>query len=100
MGEIRDIVQPEAVGLNGAEVIPYEAVDQFQGGVPENDQEAAAGGPDDNWRFWQSQINAAMVAERRFRKGRQQSGYFARGRSCSTDSSEAPIRTRSRKKPR
>lgn len=92
MGEVRDIVQPEAVGLNGAEVMPYEAVDRLLADVPENDQEAEAQGPDGNWRFWQEQINAAMVAERRFRKEGQAAErlYFGPEEDPgSTDSSEA-----------
>lgn len=68
MGEARDIVQAEAAGLNGSEVMPYAPVDRLASGLAETDQEAEREGQDGNAKFWSDQIKSALLAERRFRK--------------------------------
>lgn len=69
MREFRpEIVQAEAMGENGAEVMAFGPVNEMLPDVPESDAQAEALGPDDNAKFWQEQINTALIHERRFRK--------------------------------
>lgn len=63
-----EIVQAEAMGERGAEVMPFAPITELRPDVPETDPEAEALGPDDNALFWQEQINTALIAERRWRK--------------------------------
>ena len=72
MNEFRpEIIQAEAMGEMGAEVMPFAPVSELRPDVPESDIEAEALGPDDNAQFWQEQINTALIHERRFRKEAQ-----------------------------
>lgn len=72
MREFRpEIIQAEAMGEMGAEVMPFAPVSELRPDVPESDAEAEALGPDDNAQFWQEQINTALIYERRFRKEAQ-----------------------------
>lgn len=66
-----DIILPGAMGRDGADAMPWQPVSEILPDaldVPERDAEAEAKGPDENWRFWQEQINTALVHERRWRK--------------------------------
>lgn len=65
---ISDIIQPGAIGPDGDEAMPWQSLRDLEPDVPETDQEAETTGPDENWRFWQEQINTALIHERRFRK--------------------------------
>lgn len=72
MNEFRpEIIQAEAMGEFGAEVMPLAPITELRPDVPESDTEAEALGPDDNAQFWQEQINTALIYERRFRKEAQ-----------------------------
>lgn len=72
MNEFRpEIIQAEAMGELGAEVMPFAPINELRPDVPESDTEAEALGPDDNAQFWQEQINTALIYERRFRKEAQ-----------------------------
>ena len=50
-----EIIQAEAMGEMGAEVMPYAPINELRPDVPESDAEAEALGPDDNAQFWQEQ---------------------------------------------
>ena len=63
-----EIIQAGALGERGADVMEFAPITEMLPDVPESDQEAEAKGPDENAQFWQEQINAALVFERRFRK--------------------------------
>lgn len=60
---------PQIVDANGAgrDVAPHEPVDTAPDYAPESDTEAERRGPDDNWRFWEQQVQAGLVFERRWR---------------------------------
>lgn len=60
-----DIVPVGALGMDGAQADVYEPQRGYD--VPESNEEAAQGGPDDQAQFWQKQIAAALMAERRWR---------------------------------
>lgn len=61
-----EIIPTNAVG---ADTAPYDPTIAAEANMPppETDTEAAQQGPDDNWKFWQAQISAALVHERRWR---------------------------------
>ena len=64
----RDIIAAGEGARAGESVVPHEPVREFLShDAPQNDDEAEAQGPDANWTFWQKQIGAALVGERRFR---------------------------------
>lgn len=68
-----NIVPAGVMGRDGEEAVPFAPPSEYMvgGEVPETDQEAEAGGPDENWTFWQQQITTALIQERRWRKEAQ-----------------------------
>ncbi|ANH49102.1 hypothetical protein [Tritonibacter mobilis] len=64
MVDKREIVQSTA---GGDDIAPHE--DMREGDVfdPQSDSEAENQGPDTNWKFWDEQIKAALIHERRWR---------------------------------
>ncbi|MBL8562457.1 MAG: hypothetical protein JNN06_09265, partial [Gemmobacter sp.] len=61
------------------------------------DAEAESAGPDENWRFWQEQINTALVVERRWRREalHAENLYFGPDEdSGGGDSASAPLENR------
>lgn len=64
-----DIVTAEDPRSQGDDVVAYSPAAEFNdNGLPETDDEAEAQGPTENWEFWNKQIAAAMVDERRARQ--------------------------------
>lgn len=65
-------VIPGSVGPDGADIVPYEdgfaqeAALGLRDKDPENSEEAEEAGPDSEALFWQNQIEAAIVARRRW----------------------------------
>ena len=47
--------------------MPHEDLRDGDTYTPESDSEAAGEGPDGNWKFWDDQIKAGLVHERRWR---------------------------------
>lgn len=64
MQDKREIVEAAAAG---DDIIAHENMRDGEKYEPENDTEAAESGPDDNWRFWDGQIKAGLLHERRWR---------------------------------
>lgn len=64
MVDTREIVQAAA---SGDDIVPHEAMRQGETFEPETDSDAEAKGPDDNWKFWDEQIKAGLIHERRWR---------------------------------
>jgi hypothetical protein len=61
-----DVVPFGAVGMEGADAATYEPQRGYID-TPETDSEASEGGPTQQALFWKKQIEAALVAERRWR---------------------------------
>lgn len=66
MVDKREIVQAGQAGPDGS-VMPHENMREGEKFTPENDGEAERSGPDENWKFWDGQIKAALIHERRWR---------------------------------
>lgn len=64
MADKRDIVESAA---GGTDIVPYETLREGEAYTPETDAEAEDQGPDENWKFWDEQIKAGLVYERRWR---------------------------------
>jgi hypothetical protein len=62
-----DIVSSSAAGRDGEEIVPYENIRDMEPDGAETDSEAESQGPDEEWRFWDSQIRAGLIHERRWR---------------------------------
>lgn len=66
----REIIQSTKGANAGVEVDEYDPMREGESDVdqPESDSEAEQKGPDENWQFWQKQITAGLVHERRWRR--------------------------------
>ena len=64
MAEQRDIVMATA---SGKDAIPAEDMREGEAWTPESDSAAERQGADENWKFWEDQIKAALIHERRWR---------------------------------
>jgi len=62
----RNIVDAGKIGIDGQDAEPFH-----EGGPaphePESDQQAEQEGPDQNWKFWSEQLQAALAYENRWR---------------------------------
>jgi hypothetical protein len=68
MSDKREIVASYEAGRDGDQIEPYQPTRELElGGSPETDDQAEQQGPDENAKFWNDQINAAMIYERRWR---------------------------------
>ena len=63
----REIVKSGEAGIGGEDIIPHEDMRSGERFTPESDAEAEREGPDENWRFWDGQIKAGLIHERRWR---------------------------------
>ena len=61
-----DVLPVGAMGMEGADAVAYEPVRGLTD-APETDTEASEAGPSAQAQFWERQISAALVAERRWR---------------------------------
>jgi len=71
--DTRKTVPSTAAAREGDPTVPYEPVRDNIQDAPETDQEAQEGGSSEAWQFWNKQLAAALVHERRFRKEAQSS---------------------------
>lgn len=63
-----DIISSSAAGRDGEETVPYENIRELEPDGAESDKEAESQGPDQEWKFWDAQIKAGLVHERRWRQ--------------------------------
>jgi hypothetical protein len=62
--EKREIVEAAAAG---DDVVMHQNMREGDTFTPETDDEAERDGPDQNWKFWDEQIKAGLIHERRWR---------------------------------
>jgi len=62
-----EIVSSTAAGKSGQDIVPFQSIRDMEQDQAESGSEAEQQGPDDEWRFWDAQIRAGLVHERRWR---------------------------------
>ncbi|MEM8971342.1 MAG: hypothetical protein AAGD43_04665 [Pseudomonadota bacterium] len=85
------IVEANAAGAGEREIVPHQDPGAVDPHNLEKDSDAAAQGPDQEWSFWDQQISAALIAERRFRQEAQDAEevYFGPDHDPGTNSEES-----------
>ncbi|MCV6826012.1 MULTISPECIES: hypothetical protein [Halocynthiibacter] len=63
----RELISATEAGRDGDEIIPHQPVREFLHDEAETDEEAQQRGPDEQHRFWDEQIAAALTHENRWR---------------------------------
>lgn len=63
-----EIVSSSAAGRDGEEIVPFQNIRELEHEQTESDDEAESKGPDESWKFWNEQIQAGLLHERRWRQ--------------------------------